>query len=400
MVSDLRKKFVIVTTTLMIVIFGAFFIVTQIANSYWTKVDTADFLYTLAYSDFFLTDIDGSVEDTIETIIEEDNPIFGIIVDKAGNMVSSKTIGNSARSTISQTTIANILKADTKEYRINSYVYARRQLEDEKTLIVITDTSIDDNFTTKLISTIGIAICGIIILVLITFYLSRFVTEPAKAALLREKQFISDASHELKTPLGAISINAQALSANMPENIYTRNIINESNRMARLIEKLLTLSKFDEGNISSQEKISLSNLAYEMFLTYESLAFEKGFTYNYEIENDIDIIGNADEIRQLMTILVDNAIKNTNENGSIEICCKSVNGEVELVVKNTGAGISAEDLPHVFERFYTSDTSRSNKSFGLGLAIANAIVKEHNGKLQVSSIQNQYTEFTASFKTI
>lgn len=400
MVSDLRKKFVVVTTTLMIVIFSIFLLVTQLYYAYWSKVETADFLNTLAYSDFFIFDLDSSVEDTIESIIEEENPIFGIIVDKDGTTLSYKTIGNNAKPDISRNVIENILKADNKDYQIDRYVYARRQIDDSTYLIVIMDMSIDDNFTLKVLSTAGIAFCGIIILVLITFYLSKYVTEPAKAALLREKQFISDASHELKTPLGAISINAQALNASVPENIYTRNIVNESERMGRLIERLLTLSKYDEGRVAHQEKISLSDLCNEMVLTYESLAYEKGFKYIYDIQDDINIIGNDDEIRQLMTILIDNAIKNTNINGSIEIFCKRYNGDAKVSIKNTGVGISEKDLPHVFERFYTSDTSRSNKSFGLGLAIANAIVEEHKGILKVSSTQNQFTEFTAIFKTV
>ena len=122
MVSDLRKKFVVVTTTLMIVIFSIFLLVTQLYYAYWSKVETADFLNTLAYSDFFIFDLDSSVEDTIESIIEEENPIFGIIVDKDGTTLSYKTIGNNAKPDISRNVIENILKADNKDYQIDRYV--------------------------------------------------------------------------------------------------------------------------------------------------------------------------------------------------------------------------------------------------------------------------------------
>ena len=148
-----------------------------------------------------------------------------------------------------------------------------------------------------------------------------------------------------------------------------------------------------------KEQISLSDLATEMALTYESVAFEKEIDYKYDISDKVRIIGNADEIRQLLTILIDNAIKNTNEKGRIELRCISDNGEARVEVKNTGPGIKPEDIPHVFERFYTSDSSRSNKSFGLGLAIAKAIAEGHNGDLTVNSIPDEVTVFTVKFTT-
>lgn len=399
MIADLRKKFVIVTTTLMFVTFGTFLLANYIYNGYWNKVEMADMLELIADSGYFLYDADDGVEQTIKNMTEGVSPIAGIIADGNGKIVSQKVIGGSNELRVSEGIIQKIMDANDFEYQIGQYLYSRRKLEGDRTLIVIMDMSIDDNILQKAISTVALIACGALAIILITFYLSKYVTEPARQALLREKRFISDASHELKTPLGAISINAQALSTSEPDNLYTKNIITESDRMGRLIERLLTLSKLDEGEHSPKKRISLSELATEMALTYESMAFEKGISYEYEIQDGIFMIGNDDEIRQLLTILIDNAIKNTDGNGRIGIGCRNANGSACVEVKNSGPGILPEDLPHVFERFYTSHSSRSNKSFGLGLAIAKAIVEGHKGDLTARSIPNEVTVFTATFKT-
>ncbi len=399
MVADLRKKFVMVTTTLMLVTFGAFLVVNYIYNNYWNKVETADMLDLIADSGYFLFPEDTGVEQTIKNMTEGASPIAGVIFDGDGEIITSRVIGGKSALVVPNHIFEKILELDGLEYQIDRYLFSKRDLENGCTLVVIMDTSIDDNLWKKVIATTIFILLGVIVLVLITFYLSGYVTEPAQKALLREKRFISDASHELKTPLGAISINAQALKASEPDNLYTKNIIAESDRMGRLIERLLTMSKLDEGENSPKERISLSDLAEEMALTYESVAFEKDIDYKYDINEGVNIIGNADEIRQLLTILIDNAIKNTNDKGRIELRCISENGAARVEVKNTGPGIKAEDLPHVFERFYTSDTSRSNKSFGLGLAIAKAIAEGHKGDLTVNSIPDEVTVFTATFKT-
>lgn len=389
-----------VTMTLMLVTFGSFLLVNHLYNTYWLKLETADMLDLIADSGYFLYCTDSDVEQTIKNITEGVSPIVGIVVDSSGDIISRKVIGGTRNLVIPDSIIKKVLDADDMTYQIDRYIYSRRTLENSNTLIVIMDTSVDDNIDKKIIGTVIIIICGILALALITFYLSGYVTEPAREALLREKRFISDASHELKTPLGGISINAQALKSSEPDNLYIKNILTESDRMGRLIERLLILSKFDEGEISPKKKISLSSLVTEMSLTYESVVFEKGLAYSYNIDEGIFINGNEDEIRQLMAILIDNAVKNTEDKGGIDIECFSSNGEAVIKISNTGIGIAEDDLPNVFERFYTSDTSRSNRSFGLGLAIAKAITETHKGKISVKSVPDENTVFTVHFKTV
>ena len=134
-------------------------------------------------------------------------------------------------------------------------------------------------------------------------------------------------------------------------------------------------------------------------MTFESTAFEKKLDYRYQVDDECFIMGNADDLRQLLSILIDNAIKNTDELGVIDICCKNTRGNAYLSVANTGRGIAPEDLPHVFERFYTSDSSRKNNSFGLGLAIAKTIVERYDGSITVESQPEKTTTFTVVFRS-
>lgn len=179
---------------------------------------------------------------------------------------------------------------------------------------------------------------------------------------------------------------------------HIRNIIFESERMSRLIERLLTLSRLDENAIIPQTAFSLSSCVEEMALTYESVAYDKGAAYSYDIAENISFYGNEDDIRQLMAILIDNAIKNTEPSGNISISLTENMGRITIKVENTGKGISAEDIPHIFERFYKSDSSRSECSFGLGLAIAKAVAERNSGSISVQSEVDGVTCFMVEFK--
>ena len=399
MVKKLRKKFVIVTTSLMVIIFGLFLMVSQFYNEYWNTLDTVEFLETLADSGLFLQYEPNDVEKEILDVEGEESPIIGIVLSETGDILKNQILGDGRKAYVPEEVIDQIIENGSDRYKAGRYVYAYRQLEDDTSLIVLTDNSMDMKENGKVPLIVLLILAGISVLVALTFFLSRFVTEPAKAALLREKQFISDASHELKTPLGAISINAQVLDGQYPENLYVKNIASESDRMGRLIERLLTLSKLEEQDEVKREKVSLSEITEEMSMTFESTAFEKKLDYRYQVEDECFIMGNADDLRQLLSILIDNAIKNTDELGVIDICCKNTRGNAYLSVANTGRGIAPEDLPHVFERFYTSDSSRKNNSFGLGLAIAKTIVERYDGSITVESQPEKTTTFTVVFRS-
>ncbi len=398
MVKKLRNKFVIVTMMLMITVFGIILLINTVYNNYWNSVEIAGMLEGVAKSGIFTSNSEiVSSEKFILDMTGHGPPIVGIIVDIDGNIISKEIIGRKTPVEISETVIKQMCSYGDSKHKIEGYYYSYSTLNDDTFLLVIMDTSIDEYQLIKIFESVILVIVVIIILTLVTFFLSRFVTKPAEQTLLREKQFISDASHELKTPLGAISINAQALELENQDNLYIKNIISEAQRMSRLIEKLLTLSKLDEQENINFSDVNVSDICEEMFLTYESTAFEKNVEFKCDIEPELYIKGNEDELRQLLAILFDNALKNVKELGNVSIKCVKNKNNIEIAVENSGQGISPEDLPHVFERFYTSDTARENNSFGLGLAIAKAIVDRHGGNIDVVSECNKKTIFIVKF---
>ncbi|MBR2100942.1 MAG: HAMP domain-containing histidine kinase [Eubacterium sp.] len=394
MVKKLRIKFMAVTMSLILIVFSPFWIISSVNDNYWNIIDTSNTLEWIAESGVFTNaEIVHDDVDVSEKIADEDTLIVGVITDENGKILSQQIIGKGPSKTVNQRVISKILSQEEGEQSYKSYVYTVKELNNGNKLIVLQDTSNKSNAAARAFGTVAMIILGVGTLALLTFFLSKFITEPAKKAFEREKQFVSDASHELKTPISAISINAQALNVDNG-NIHIRNILSETERVNKLIEKLLTLSKMEETPLTNKVQCSLSDIINEIALTYESIAFEKEITYQYEIADGLTVMGDEDELKQLVTILIDNAIKNTESPGLITIMLKVDNAHTVFEVKNTGKGISSEDLPHIFERFYTRGNSRSDNSYGLGLPIAKSIVERHKGTITADSIIDEETVFT------
>lgn len=221
-----------------------------------------------------------------------------------------------------------------------------------------------------------------------------------EAAFARERRFIADASHELKTPLTVINANAQMLSRwgaqdadIMRESLAT--IKNESAAMARVINAMLTLAKTENPETLSLERVNLRELVSEVGSALRPTAAAKGIALNVEADVDAAVRGEFGLLRQLVTNLTENAIKFTDR-GAVTLGVVKDNGAATLIVRDTGAGIPADAVPHIFERFYRADPARSRvvEGMGLGLAVVNSIVRVHHGRIHVVSEMEQGTTFT------
>ncbi len=237
---------------------------------------------------------------------------------------------------------------------------------------------------------LAIAAAALALLLAVSWLLSRWAVRPAEKAWKQQRQFLSDASHELKTPLTVILSNAELLDAAPLEERPARwadNIRTEAGQMKLLVEEMLTLARAD--NLSRPPEmlpVSLSDLVTDAVLAFEPVAFEAGKSLAYDIEENITVTGDAERLRRLVSILLDNAIKYGAEGGVITASLRRADRQVKLAVANPGEPIPPEQLPHLFERFYRSDASRGEKSgFGLGLAIADTIVREHKASIRAES---------------
>jgi len=220
------------------------------------------------------------------------------------------------------------------------------------------------------------------------FFLSRFLAKkivaPLEESYQKQRQFISDAGHELKTPVSVVSANAELLSRELGDNQWLQNLQYENERMGLLVGQLLDLARTE--NVTPQmELVDFSRLVAGEMLPFESVAFEKGLVLNSNITNGITVEGNSTQLKQLTSILLDNAIRHSKPDGEVRLTLTKEHGVTELSVINKGDEIPAEHRERIFERFYRMDTARNgeDKHYGLGLAIAKAIVDVHHGHIEV-----------------
>ena len=283
---------------------------------------------------------------------------------------------------------------------ISGYVFYLKKTYSSGTLVLFSD---DESFMTKsrtlFSSSIAISTLGIILSIWVANFVAGKIIKPIKETLDGQHEFISDVSHELKTPLAVINANAEALESEQGGSKWVNIIKSESLRMSGLINELLAASKLENPDTEKTfSEVDFSSLVDETVMTFEAMAFEKGVLIESDIQENIKITGSREKLRQLTAILIDNAVKYVNENGSIKIKLFQRFGSVNLLVTNTGSFVEKEDRKRIFERFYRVDESRANngprRSYGLGLSIAKVIAEEHEGSITCYSVRGTPDETT------
>lgn len=233
---------------------------------------------------------------------------------------------------------------------------------------------------------------------LFSHLLSKWAIQPAQEALTRQKRFVSDASHELKTPLAVIQSSAEVLENEVGKNKWIDNIQAQSKTMNAMIYDLLDLAKLDETSDSVEfQEFNLSEAVMDKCLEFEAMAFEAGKKLEENIPENIKYVGNESLIKQMVGTLVDNAIKHSDKNGSIRVTLMTSAGKKIIQVFNTGAGFKESEKELIFERFYRSDQSRNRETggYGLGLSIAKSIVDLHGGTISCDGEEGKWISFTA-----
>ena len=243
-----------------------------------------------------------------------------------------------------------------------------------------------------------IGAAALLVLFGLSWLLSGFVTRPVARTWQNQQQFLSDASHELKTPLTVILSSADLLktSAQPEQRQYVDNISVESRRMKALVEDMLTLSRTESGRAAPFEPLDLSDLVTDAALRFEPVAFEAGHPLQYDIQNGASLSGDRQQLDQLLDILLDNAVKYAAKDAPIRLTLDISGKNAVLAVENPGDPIPPDKLPHLFDRFYRVDDARTGAGgFGLGLAIAQQIVRRHKGAITAAS-DARATRFTVT----
>lgn len=324
---------------------------------------------------------------------------------------SGKIIGYSSDITIPNEDVQafkeEVLKRGVTKGEIINNKYKLKFLKVSKGygfIIVFLDYSVEEMMTTPLII-IGTFI-GLLSLVLvfgISFFLANNATRPIKKSWEKQTVFIADASHELRTPLAVVNSNLEIVMENENETVGSQskwlgNIQSELERMKKLVDDLLFLARADAEDEMPKEHFDLSSLLYKIYDAFMPLAQKKGLKLLLDNKDNITVYGNEFRIKQLITILLDNAIKYTDKGGKIELKLEAGASMIQFSVRDTGEGIAKEHIGKIFDRFYRVDKSRSRSlgGSGLGLAIAKCIVNEHKGAINVVSEVSKGTEFTIS----
>ena len=282
--------------------------------------------------------------------------------------------------------------------------YALRYLRQDDglyTQIAFVDISLETAALRQMMASyLRIALLSLILLAGASFLLSLRVTRPVERAWRQQRQFFSDASHELKTPLTVILSNAEMLEgAALPEreSRWRDNILSEARQMKTLVEEMLTLSRTEDAQRKPvMADVDLSDLSEDCALAFEPVAFEAGKPLSWDVTPGLTVSGDGEKLRRLLSILLDNAAKYGAPGEGIVLSLRTERNQAILSVSNGSGGhpIPPEELPRLFERFYRADASRGEQSgFGLGLPIAQAIAREHHGALRAESDQ-QTTRFT------
>lgn len=253
------------------------------------------------------------------------------------------------------------------------------------TLVAFLDNTVSESSMNTLLHNFLITGgAAVIVLFFLSLFLSKRIIRPLEENDTQQKQFISDAGHELKTPVAVIGANAELLSREIGKNEWLENIRYENERMGGLVKQLLDLSRA-ENREDQMEKVDLSRTVTGEALAFESFAFERGKVIQSDIEEGVMITGSRAQLAELTSILLDNAIRHSTGN-EIWISLKSHGHAAVLDVINEGNEIPPEKLEHVFDRFYRIDESRNSEGqhYGLGLSIAKAVAQKHHGSISAS----------------
>lgn len=265
----------------------------------------------------------------------------------------------------------------------------RRQADFFGTRIAFVDSSLETS-TLRSITGTMLLIGALALLVLFgcSYLLSGLITRPVERSWETQRRFLSDASHELKTPLTVILSSAELLKSAAGDDAagYVDNICAEGQRMKGLVDSMLTLSRLEQLPRSDMTTLDLSDLATDAVLRFEPVAFEAGHTLADDIAPGLTLRGDAGKLTQAVGVLLDNAIKYAAAGTPIRLTLSGNGKFAVLTVENQGEPVPAEKLAHLFDRFYRADESRSGvEGFGLGLSIAQSIAQRHKGTLRCES---------------
>ncbi len=385
MIKRLRTKFVLINMLIVTVILLAIMtVLLQSTQNNWERYSFR-MLNKAASGEHFEF---GRQNDQVRL------PYFTVHLNSWGDIIA---VGGNSSNLSDDEYLENITqqalksKQDVGQLKRN-HLRFMRNVSSMGTLIAFVDTTSEEANMLALARTCFMIILACLLVFLaISILLARWAVQPVDHAWRQQKQFVADASHELKTPLTVILTNAELLQTQDYDEAARRQCANSIRTMASqmrgLVEGLLELARVDNGVVkNSFAPLDLSQVVNDAVLPFEPLLFEKEMTLESNIAEHIHVRGSEAHLRQLVEIFLDNAMKYGDPQSTVYVGLQMKGSHCQLIVSNEGSAISHDDLKNIFKRFYRIDSARSmNHSYGLGLSIAEGIVQDHRGKIWAES---------------
>lgn len=375
MIRSLRRKFIAMTmavfTALLCVIFG---LVIHFTGQN-LQAESIRFLRQTAQEPV-LSGVPGQVS----------QPCFVIRANPWGQTVQSSGGFDLSDQALVTDIVAQAASSETElgvleQYNLRFY---RSQRPGELTLVFVDISGEQTAMNNLKLTCAAIGVCSVAIFWGVSVLLARWAVRPVERSWDEQRQFVADASHELKTPLTVILTNAELMQAE-PDPQYARSVHAMALRMRSLVESLLELARVDNGAVRAAfEETDLSELVSEELLPFEPLYFERGMLLDSEIEEHLTVSGSPGHLRQVVSILLDNALNYSPENAGVLLKLSAQGQHALLTVTNPGS-LSREECRKIFQRFYRVDTARTGGGYGLGLPIAKGIAEDHGGRIWAES---------------
>ena len=405
MTKTLKRRFIIFTMTAVTCLLV--FIVLAINSLNWMMLERESdtVLETLVDADGAFHKMDFDRPPPFFQPLDMDrmraSRFFIVRSDLGGNIVD---VNIDQISAIDQETAKSyaleVLKTDDTSGRVHGYKYAVKELGPNKLTFFMDTSEQSENFRMVLFASSAIAVLCWVILLIIVILLSGKVIRPVLVGMEKQKQFITNAGHEMKTPLAIIQSNNDTMVLIHGENKYNVHIRNQTKRLNVLMSNLLTLAKLDEEIPLPTETVNISDVAGELLPAYTEDAQARNLRFTVQIEPDIVIQTNTDSFRQMLTVLLDNAIKYTPDGGSVRLSLAKDGRHIQIIEENTCDPSLEPDPERLFERFYRGDAARTQKEssgYGIGLSAARAICENFGGKLTAEYSSADSIRFTARF---
>ena len=402
MIKRLSKKFILISLFAVGIVLYLTLGITNALNLYRVR-DNANAVIEILkeYKGKFPPNIESELPNTgIFYPITEETPYetryFSVILDDDGNAIFADTAKISSIDEEEAFDLAETLYTENKTDGFYESLRYSTLVSDEGTMYIFVDFSKSfDVVANFAIYSFLISIGGMVGFFILLFFLSKVMIKPVKDSYIKQKSFITNASHDIKTPLTIISADTEIIEMEYGESEWTNDVKKQISRLADLTNKLVFLSKIDEDEyVMSKTNFDISKTLNDSIEPYESLSVTKGINFNYEIDENIMIEANQDMIGQMFNLLLDNALKYALS--KISISLKRNGKQVEICFENDVEQIEKGEHNKIFERFYRLDSSRNSSTggHGIGLSVVKAIVDTHKGKITCKSENTQSIKFT------